>query len=29
MHPEFPNENIMALLLEGVEEEEDKDKWIV
>ncbi|XP_006598524.1 uncharacterized protein [Glycine max] len=28
MHPEFPNENIMALFGEKVEDE-DKDKWIV
>ena len=28
MHPEFPDEDIMALFEEEVEEE-DKDKWIV
>ena len=28
MHPEFPNEHIMALFEEEVEDE-DMDKWIV
>ena len=28
MHPEFPNDDIMALFEEEVEDE-DKDKWIV
>ena len=28
MHPEFPNEDIMALFGEKVEDE-DRDKWIV
>ena len=28
MHPEFPDEDIMALFEEEVEDE-DKDKWVV
>jgi len=28
MHPEFPNEDIMTLFEEDVEDE-DRDKWIV